>query len=100
MRRARSGGGRLTKTHFAFVAAIVMIGLVAVPAFSTTAAANSPGSRPAWKQELFATPGPLDPSEQGNQAPFGDGAGYVSTNVRVKVPQKPAPDEFLGQYEP
>src|SRR5881396_1048483 len=99
MRRARPAGGRLTKTHFAFVAAIVLIGLVAVPAFSTTAAANSPGSRPAWKQELFATPGPLDPSEQGNQAPFGDGAGNVGTNVRVNAPQKPAPDGFLSRSE-
>jgi len=100
MRRARSGGGVLTKTHFAFAAAIVLIGLVAVPTFSPTAAANSPGARPAWKQELFAIPSPLDPSEQGNQAPFGDGSGlHVGANVRVNAPQKPAPDGFLGRSE-
>ena len=57
-------GGIFTTVRFAIVATFVLIGFLAMPVFSHTAAASGATSVPAWKLELRGAPNPGDASDQ------------------------------------
>jgi len=87
-------GGIVPTLRFAVVATFVLIGLLAVPVFSHTAAATGSVTVPAWKLELRGAPTPGDGSGQ-----QGQDSGPVSPNVRVNAQQAPAPAGLLGRSE-
>lgn len=88
------------KMRFALVMTLVLIGFLAVPAFSEVVAAERPAQAPSWKRELFGAPLPLSPSELGAQDSGGNNpALMVGPNVRVNAPQEPFPAGLLGRSE-
>jgi len=83
-----------TTLRFALVTALVLIGFLAVPALTQTAAASGTASIPTWKQELRGALTFEDASAQGGQD-----SGSVGPNVRVNAPQRPSPAGLLGRSE-
>src|SRR2546428_463220 len=93
-------GGVFMKMRFALVMTLVLIGFLAVPAFSEVVAAERPAQAPSWKRELFGAPLPLSPSDLGAQDSGGNNpALMVGPNVRVTAPQEPFPAGLLGRSE-
>jgi len=93
-------GGLVVKLRFALVMTFVLIGFLAVPALSQTAAASGPAPTQTWKQELFGAPTLDDASGQGGQSSGALVSGpVVGPNVRVNAQQQPFPAGFLGRSE-
>src|SRR5213593_882211 len=82
-------GGLVVKMRFALVMTFVLIGFLAVPALSQTAAASGPAPTQTWKQELFGAPTLDDASGQGGQSSGALVSGpVVGPNVRVNAQQQ------------
>src|SRR5437899_12258903 len=93
-------GGLVVKLRFALVMTFVLIGFLAVPALSQTAAASGPAPTQTWKQELFCAPTLDDASGQVGQRSGALVSGpVVGPNCRVNSQQHPFQACFFGRSD-
>jgi hypothetical protein len=98
--RGGEGGVGGMKFSIAVVMAFVLIGFLAVPAFSKPAAAGGLVPSLAWKEELLGAPSFQGLSEQEVQNLLAGSSGpVVGPNVRVNDPQTLFPAGRLGRSE-